>query len=224
MYAPSDSPFQTMWNFPSLLDLPMNTGPKRVGCPRSKVIFMGALLGLVGVRATSVTADVAPAPTREQLAELLSYDDETGVFTWRRHGVNALRAGAVAGRVNRQGYVVIKVSQRQYRAHRLAWFMVYGTWPAGQIDHINGQRADNRIANLRDVSRSVNCQNQRKAMSSNTTGLLGVRRFPRNKTNPFAAAITVAGKSLHLGYHPTAEEAHAAYVLAKKRLHEGCTL
>jgi hypothetical protein len=106
---------------------------------------------------------------------------------------------------------------RIYLAHRLAWMYVYGRWPAKglDIDHINGNRQDNRIANLREVTRGQNMQNQRRASSRSTTGLLGVLR----KSRRFAAHITADGRTHCLGTFDTPEEAHRVYMDAKSRLH-----
>lgn len=158
--------------------------------------------------------------TSERLREVLGYDPETGVFTRRIARSWAARAGVVAGCVDGHGYTSIKIDGRIYGAHRLAWFWVHGVWPAKKIDHINGDRADNRICNLRDVPTSTNCQNQRRAQSHNKTGFLGVSP----DRGRFRAAIWLDGKNLHLGMFDTPEQAHDAYLNAKRRLHDGCTI
>lgn len=166
--------------------------------------------------------------TAERLRELLRYNPETGVFTWRVKRGIAL-AGSIAGNKNRNGYVNIYVDNRPYRAHRLAWLYVYGSFPKQDIDHINGVRHDNRIANLRDVSTSHNMMNQRRARTDNKLGLLGVHvrtpERPHHKiSKPYRAMIYVAGKRVNVGSFATAEEAHAAYLEAKRRLHPTSTL
>ena len=121
--------------------------------------------------------------------------------------------------------MVIRVGGARHYAHRLAWLFATGEWPKETIDHINGDRGDNRIANLRDVPRRINCENQRKARSVNRVGLLGVSRATGNRPGkPYTAFIGVRGKSVGLGYFPTAELAHEAYLAAKRRLHEGCSI
>ena len=95
-----------------------------------------------------------------------------------------------------------------------------GEWPDGYIDHGNGVRTDNRWANLRAGDRSFNMQNQRRARRDNTTGWLGVSRVKSR----FEAAIQVRGRRFRLGRFDTPEAAHAAYLTAKRKLHEGCTL
>lgn len=107
-------------------------------------------------------------------------------------------------------------------AHRLAWLYVHGRWPDGLIDHKNGDRADNRFDNLRDVAHRVNMQNLRKAFVSSKTGLLGASPL---KDGRFGAFIKRDGKSKNLGTFDTPELAHAAYVAAKRVIHhEGNTL
>jgi hypothetical protein len=151
----------------------------------------------------------------------VDYDPETGLFRWKLLSGKA-RPGAIAGSRHCQGYVAIGYQGHRMLAHRLAWAFVHGEFPRHEIDHINGDRTDNRIANLRDVSRSVNNENLRGARSHNKSGLLGVSR--RNWCSTFGAAIRVNGKRYHLGSFPSAEKAHEAYLTAKRRLHEGNTL
>jgi hypothetical protein len=98
----------------------------------------------------------------------------------------------------------------------------HGEWPAQQIDHINMNRTDNRIANLRSVSPRVNSENRRTAQSQNLVGLRGVSW--RDHCKKWRSRITVHGVEHRLGQFDTAEDAHAAYLEAKRRLHEGCTI
>jgi len=160
------------------------------------------------------------ALTAERIRELLAYDAGTGSFCWRVTTSNRATAGSIAGSPDGHGYVKIKVDGRLYMAHRLAWLHVYAVWPVGSVDHINGVGTDNRIANLRDVDHSTNMQNQRRANYDSKSGLLGVAPHGNN----FRARIQLAGKQRHLGTFSTAEEAHAAYIAAKREIHAGCTL
>lgn len=134
-----------------------------------------------------------------------------------------MRGGKVAGNTNHAGYVRIGLGgakSNSYMAHRLAWLYMTGEWPVADIDHINGKRSDNRWVNLRSVSRSVNLQNQRVARSNNNTGLLGVTRT----RGGFGAQIAAYGEQRWIGTFQTPEAAHAAYIAAKRVLHEGNTL
>ena len=168
---------------------------------------------------------MACEPDAERLRALLQYDPETGVLRWAvsRRG-RVARPGVVAGRPNRAGYIRVKIDGFSYAAHRIAWVIVHGERPRGDIDHINGDRADNRLANLRDVPRRVNRQNMRRALARSKTGLLGVTCSPKRSRQPFSARITVNGTTHRLGYFATAQLAHAAYLAAKRQLHEGNTL
>lgn len=164
--------------------------------------------------------------TAERLREVLDYDPETGVFTWRVKLSNRALAGAVAGTLNqRWGYTYISIDSTLYRACRLAWMWMLGEWPNGNIDHLNGVRNDDRFVNLRDVSQSVNMQNIRGAHGNSHSGLLGASMMHnRRGTKPWAARIVVDGRPRHLGYFSSGEEAHEAYIAAKRKLHEGCTI
>jgi hypothetical protein len=176
------------------------------------------VLDLVGVVMTEVTIPILTVNPLMRAA--LSYDPETGRFTRiAKSGPNVV-VGAEAGAVN-HGYRRIYVGGRPYAAHRLAWLWVHGKWPDGKVDHINGDTDDNRIANLRDVDHSTNLENQRRARSDNLLGVLGVRAKPSGR---YEARIWVKGRPMFLGSYPTAEDAHGAYVEAKRKLHEGCTL
>ena len=158
--------------------------------------------------------------TAERLREVLDYDPETGVFV-RKVAKRGCRAGSVAGSVMKIGYVEIGVNGERHLAHRLAWFWVHGVLPNGYIDHIDGDKANNRIANLRDVDQTVNMQNLKTARRDNTScGLLGV--CPNRKR--WAAQIIVKGVTYHLGTFDTPEQAHQVYIGAKRLLHSGNTL
>lgn len=164
-----------------------------------------------------------PNLTQDRLQQLLDYNPETGVFVWKVANGRRIHVGDVAGSPNPKGYLVIGVDCRIYRAHRLAWFYVYGKWPEHYIDHINGQVNDNRIVNLRDVSHTVNGENQKDAPAHNKScGVLGVSREKNHRR--WRAVIQTGKKQVHIGYFDTVEEAHNAYVLAKRNLHIGCTI
>jgi hypothetical protein len=161
----------------------------------------------------------------ERVRELLDYDPETGVFVRKVRMAQAHQVGDRAdlpGHGNLKGYRTIGLFNKKYLAHRVAWLYVYGEWPEQHIDHINGERGDNRIANLRDVPLKVNTQNKRSPMPSNKSGLLGAVWYPQNQK--FRARIQVGKKFIHIGMFYTAEAAHEAYVRAKRKYHEGCTI
>ena len=163
--------------------------------------------------------------TAERLREVLDYNPQTGELVWL---VNPPRKkefiGKRAGYRHAAGYLSVGVDKEVFLAHRLAWLHVHGRWPEGQIDHINGDRSDNRIENLRDVPQQVNLQNRRETRASKkTSSFLGV--FPvESKKNPWASSIRVDRKKIHIGVFPTEEAAHSAYLEAKRRLHAGCTI
>ena len=161
-----------------------------------------------------------PDITAARLREILHYDPETGVFTNLVQRGNA-KPGIRLGSITPYGYSVIPIYGTNYMAHRLAWLYVHGTWPDADVDHINGSRADNRLGNLRDVSREMNLQNI-KCVSKAVSGFRCV--YPTRDPNRWYAQISVKNKIRHLGTFGSREEASAAYIDAKRRLHDGCTI
>jgi len=159
--------------------------------------------------------------TLEWLKELLIYDKDTGQFTWRITIGQRAYAGKIANKIQAStGYIFIGIKGKQYSAHRLAWLYTYGDWPKYNIDHIDGNRANNKISNLRDVPHFVNMQNKRHASKNNSTGYLGVRKTGKK----FSAVIVVNKKPMYLGTFDDAKEAHQAYIEAKRKYHQGCTI
>jgi hypothetical protein len=151
--------------------------------------------------------------TQAQLREVLDYDPETGVFTRLVRGGRCL-VGEVAGYARPDGYRIIQVKGRNYRASRLAWLWMTGEWPAVYVDHINCVRDDNRWSNLRPASETQNMGNARKR-ADNTSGLKGVCwDAERGK---WKAQIGVGGRSKGIGRFDTLEEAHAAYIAAAEK-------
>lgn len=152
----------------------------------------------------------------------LAYEPETGVFTWAVKG-RGISLGSVAGSKTNEGYWQIKLCFKSYRAHRLAWFLSYGVWPLMGLDHINGDKLDNRLEKLREATHSLNMQNKRQAMSNNKScGLLGASWNKQHER--WQAALMVDKKRRHLGYFSSAEDAHSAYLAEKRLMHPGCTI
>lgn len=163
---------------------------------------------------TEKSSAVVEAVTAARLRSLLRYEPLTGEFFWIEGG-RARPAGKRAGHEHNAGYRGIRVDGKAYLAHRLAWLYVHGAWPVNQIDHINGERADNRIANLRECSNAENCQNVRAHRDG--AGLIGTSLEKRR--GKWQAGIGFGGKRIFLGYFQTREEAHDAYVKAKSQHH-----
>lgn len=142
-----------------------------------------------------------------QLRDTVEYSPETGIFT-RKIAAGNKAAGTQIGNVNVKGYLKALVHGKYVVLHRLAWFYVFGVWPT-QLDHINGDKQDNRIANLRECDTSTNCLNQRKARINNRLQCQGVHKIL--KTGRYRASCTVHGKKKHLGVFTTLGEAQQAY-------------
>lgn len=151
-----------------------------------------------------------------ELKALLDYDPETGIFRWKVSRRGKVKPGQIAGNVQAMGYRYVPFRGRLIGAHRLAWLYVYGRWPTHDIDHINRVRDDNRIANLREATRSENMRNmiRRRSDASPYSGVCWDKQAGR-----WLACITSDGKQIHLGRYDTAEDAHAAYVQASKEVH-----
>jgi hypothetical protein len=153
--------------------------------------------------------------TVERLREILDYDSETGIFRYKQSTSDRMRVGDVAGWKAR-GYVKINISYETYRAHHLAWMFVHGEFPADEIDHIDGDRSNNAISNLRLATRGQNACNIR-LRSDNRSGLKGVS-WDKNR-GKWLAQIKANRKNFTLGRFDTPEQAHAAWATAAKRLH-----
>lgn len=158
--------------------------------------------------------------THKYLKEVLGYNEITGVFTWlvnRNSYRGKVKVGAVANNVSAHGYIRIGIDGTRYQAHRLAWFYVYGKWPRSQIDHINRDRLDNRISNLREASDAQNKQNL-GLNSRNTSGVTGVT-WDKQRQKWFAK-INHNYKQIPLGRFDNIQDATNAYAEAKRRLHD----
>ena len=133
----------------------------------------------------------------EEIKTLLNYDPLTGVFTWKVPRTNNIKIGDIAGCLTKNGYRVISINDKPYKAHRLAWLYVYGKLPKNQIDHINHNKDDNRIVNLREVDSVENGRN-RSIANNNKSGVTGVHWD--NIAKQWKVQIKVKGEQIHLGY------------------------
>ena len=154
--------------------------------------------------------------TQDQVRKLLDYDQDTGVFTWRSFRNGRAVESAIAG-CKGSGYVHIKIYGRSYLAHRLAWLYVHGEFPDCLIDHIDSDRSNNRISNLRKATFIGNGQNRKFKQSNNLSGFLGV--YKANDSSKWKAQIRVNKKQVFLGSYDSPQEAHEAYLQAKRELH-----
>lgn len=134
--------------------------------------------------------------TAGYIGSILNYNPESGLFTWKvRRGSRAM-PGKRAGSVLWNGYRAINVDGCHLREHRLAWLLVHGSLPVEDIDHVNGQRSDNRLCNLRSVSRQENCRNLARR-SDNSSGVPGVSFH--KKLGKWRSYISTDGKQINLG-------------------------
>ena len=138
--------------------------------------------------------------TQDELKQHLHYNSDTGVFTWlknpsRNKQWNTMWPGKIAGSVTEKGYLRIRLLNRGWRAHRLAFLYVHGFMPS-EIDHIDGNKLNNKIENLRAVTHSENMRNA-KRYPTNTSGITGVTY--RKSSNQWLAYITIHQKRIHMG-------------------------
>lgn len=155
--------------------------------------------------------------THERLLELLTYDPETGHFTRKIRTSSRAPQGSIAGSLDRShGYFLVSVDAKEYYAHRLAWFYVTSKWPEHQIDHRNGDRADNRFANLREATQAQNKKNSR-LRANNTSGRKGVTWHAQ--AGKWLAQIQANGKRKSLGLFSDLDAAAECYQRAARELH-----
>ncbi len=152
--------------------------------------------------------------TVARLRELLAYSKRTGILRWR-HKRGNIKAGAIAGGLNDQGYILLRVDDIALRAHRVAWAIVMGEFPKNEIDHANRVRSDNRWKNLRDVSHAGNHQN----LTIRKDCKHGFRGIELHSSGLWRARITVNGKCYRLGYFYTPQEAVEARLQGERKYH-----
>lgn len=155
--------------------------------------------------------------SQELLHKLFDYCPDSGVVSWRISRSNRIKVGSTVGYENPYGYLQVRIEGKLWMLHRLIWEYVTGFPPKQMIDHINGDRSDNRFANLRDVSRSINNQNRKGPDRDAKIQLLGVCFDTRCRK--YRAQMRVNGKSVLNKVFGTPEEAHMAYLRAKEIYH-----
>ena len=153
-----------------------------------------------------------PAITKEILLEWLDYNHASGGFTWKQKPNRHIRVGTIAGVQTPNGYWRLFLKGKSMLAHRAAWLAVHGKWPTHETDHINGNRIDNRIANLREATSAENKQNVAR---TNKSGFCGVAACGLG----YRAKIRAAGTIHYLGFFKSPELASMAYLAAKRELH-----
>lgn len=152
--------------------------------------------------------------THDRLLHVISYDPDTGLFTWKNPSGRRVKAGEVVQRGSGD-YNQIMIDTHSYYAHRLAWFYINKEWPDGIVDHVNRNKADNRIENLRLATHSENHHNMAHPPERNKHGMVGVTKAPYGK---YSAKIRWKGDRLWLGTFDTPEDAGAAYMNKKREL------
>ena len=152
--------------------------------------------------------------TQERLKYLIAYDGKTGGFVRNVSTSPRAMAGNPCGDIDSKGYIRLRVDGKRYLGHRLAWLYAHGFWPPHEIDHINGDRTDNRIKNLRLADRFTNKRNT-KAYKNNASGMKGVSWSVSSKR--WRSRIRINKREVNLGLFDTPEEANAAYAAAAEK-------
>jgi len=148
---------------------------------------------------------------KEDLVCTLAYDADTGEFVWGRVSSRNTRKTKPPGTTHKDGYKYVKIGGKSYAMHRLAWLITYGNWPKGALDHINGDRTDNRISNLREASPRLNSVNR----PINRKGRLPGCWFSKC-INKWCASLYWEGNRFFLGTFDSEKEAHHSYISAVK--------
>lgn len=160
--------------------------------------------------------------TAQRARELFTYDSETGCLCWAVDKGQRARVGKQLKPSPKDEYIRVRVDGILMKAHRIAWTIAQGDIPDGlSVDHINGDRFDNRLCNLRLVNHKTNMQNRTRARKNSATGVMGIRQLPSGR---FEARLGIGRTLKYLGSFDTAEDAHNAYLIAKRLNHPGCTI
>lgn len=155
--------------------------------------------------------------TYERAKELLEYDPKSGILTWLKSPCNWIKNGEIAGSLHKQtGYNYIVIDQKKYKVHRIAWLLHHGEWPKDAIDHIDGNRSNNRLDNLREATYTQNQQN-RSLDARNKSGYTGVSWDKGHQK--WIAKICFKRRQRTIGVFSNVEDAAKAYATAKAELH-----
>jgi hypothetical protein len=160
-----------------------------------------------------MVAPTSRSLTHERLKQVLNYEAETGAFTWAKPLTIWQKVGDPAGTAHR-GYTRISIDGEQHMAHRLAWYYVHGEWPERFLDHANGVKTDNRLANLRQATQGQNNNNRRAWGKSAFKGVSWSSAHGK-----WAACIQANKVKKHLGFFTDEREAAEAYIFASIELH-----
>jgi hypothetical protein len=158
--------------------------------------------------------------TADHLKTILIYNPTTGEFVWKTRQYRSDLIGKRAGSPTNTGYWAIAVDNKKTLAHRLAWLYMTGNPPTDHIDHINGDKLDNRFENLREVTRFGNLQNMRTPTNANNSGFLGVSAHQ----GKWRVQIMTNGERIRVSGFNTPEEAHQKYLELKREHHATCTI
>lgn len=144
-----------------------------------------------------------------EIFERLGYIKETGQIFWKKPLRKKSLINKIINRISNNGYVIVKIYNTRIQIHRIVWLFENGTWPNGVIDHVDGNKLNNKYNNLRVVTMRTNSQNRKEHRNGN---LLGAHKNTKSNKNQWASRIQINGKSIYLGSFRTQVEAHNAYI------------
>jgi hypothetical protein len=142
----------------------------------------------------------------ELARSLWNYDETTGELRWKVKPCQRVSVGDVAGCINKCGYLVVRCAYKLHLVHRIVWLITTGALPVNELDHVNGIRNDNRLSNLREVTRRQNQRNRK----CHRTGHLLYTTYDKHKGRWKAVSPTINGKRKHIGHYDTMQEASVA--------------
>jgi hypothetical protein len=157
----------------------------------------------------------------EEIRGLFDLNVETGELRWKASTSRGQHTQRVAGSDHRLGYRQVKIGKKGYLVHRVVWAIVHGEWPAKHVDHIDGNKANNAVTNLRLATVGQNAQNRAVTGVKSVSGLMGAVHVPgtSRRREKWESRIKVNGVSKHLGCFTTPQAAHEAYMQAKAKFH-----
>lgn len=156
----------------------------------------------------------------EYLKSLLKYDPKSGYFFWKINKSSRARIGRKTGNKNGNGYIILKVDCYRFQAHQIAWLLVKGKWPKKDIDHIDGNRSNNSISNLREATKQQNAWNMKRKNGENIKNTSGTKGVYFNKARKKWEVSIGVGRKIYIGLFSELSDAVLARKKSEKKYHK----